>query len=66
MVVSSGLRSPRIKLAVASRFQPPPAIAEDDTDEQRHQQRAACHNKAHTHAPKPQPGPTGLILVSWP
>jgi len=44
------LQSPRIKRDVASRFWPPRAIVEEDTCEQRQQQRAACHNKAHAHA----------------
>jgi hypothetical protein len=38
---------------VASR-RPPPSdidIIEDDTDEQRHQQRAPCHEKAHCRSP---------------
>jgi hypothetical protein len=34
---------------VASRFWPPPAIVEEDTGEQRQQQPAARHNKAHAH-----------------
>jgi hypothetical protein len=39
-----------MKRDVASRFWLPRTIVEEDTGEQRQQQRAACHNKAHAHA----------------
>jgi hypothetical protein len=51
ITLDAGMRSPRIKGDVASRFWPPPAIVEEeDPGEQRQQQRAACHNKAHVRA----------------